>query len=322
MLDFADADDYDRAVDAMVGIDRWCSSTDWVLPLTAAMRPQDPMLLTTDSGWGLFDRATDADGRRILSGVDRVWGFACPVIGEPRVWAEIAEAITDVEHHVFLVPGLVEASPTWQDALSGLDPTHVLHRAGGITRCRADLREGFERWFGRRSPRFRQTMRRLRRDALHAGLVIEPVDADRASTLLDRLISIEQRSWKGAEGDGLSSPDMAGFYRLVLSRLGPQRTRCLVARLDGADVGYIVGGVRGPTYRGLQLSATEDVRSLGVGHLLQLDQIERLCDEGIGTYDLGMDIPYKRRWSDETLETTTIAAFCRSASEPVTVVDR
>ncbi len=71
-----------------------------------------------------------------------MWGFACPVIGEPRVWAEIAEAITDVEHHVFLVPGLVEASPTWQDALSGLDPTHVLHRAGGITRCRADLRDG------------------------------------------------------------------------------------------------------------------------------------------------------------------------------------
>lgn len=312
MLDLPDAHEYDRAVTASDGIDRWCSSTDWVLPLTASMRAVDPTAIRTPSGWGLFDRMTDEEGRRILMGVDRVWGFACPVIGRPGVWAEIAREIEPHGYDVIVIGGLVEGGHSWHEALAAFDRTHLLHRAGGITRRRADLRDGLDAWLGRRSSRFRQRLRRLARDAAHGSLTIEEADAEDGTALLDRLVAIEQQSWKGPVGEGLASPDMAAFYRLVLERLGPARTRALVARLDGVDVGYIVGGIRDSTYRGLQLSATAAAREVGAGHLLQFSQIERLCAEGVDTYDLGMDMTYKERWSDDTLATTTIAAFPRS----------
>ncbi len=317
MLELPDAQAYDDAVARIDGIDRWCSSTDWVLPLTASMRPDDPIAVRTASGWGLFDRTTASDGRRILMGVDRIWGFACPVIGEPGVWSEIAGFACDGGVDAVIIGGLVEGGNAWNSALAGFDATHRLHRLGGITRRRAHLGDGFDAWFAGRSPRFRQRMRSLRREADHAGLHFVTITSTEPSAVLDRLIAIERRSWKGADDDGLMGAEMAAFYRLVLARLGPDRTRCLVARLDGQDVGYIVGGVRDSTYRGLQLSSAEEVHSLGVGHLLQLAQIERLCDEGLTTYDLGMDMPYKTRWSDHTLETTTIAAFPRSVGPAV-----
>lgn len=312
MLELPDTDAYDEAVARTEGIDRWCTSSDWVLPLTASMRANEPFLVRTDHGWGLFERSTDSSGRLLVLGVDRVWGFACPVVGPPQTWAEITVELADEGAEALLLPGLVEGSASWVAALTALSPTHDLHRAGGIVRRRARLGDGFDAWFGRRSARFRQRMRRIRRDAEAAGVQIERVDDGdgRTDDVLDRLIAIEAASWKGAADDGLCADEMASFYRLVLGRLGA-RTRCLVARLDGRDVGYVVGGVRDRTYRGLQLSHTAAVDRLGIGHLLQLRQIELLCDEDVDVYDLGMDMTYKRRWADEALATTVVAALPR-----------
>ena len=52
----------------------------------------------------------------------------------------------------------------------------------------------------------------------------------------------------------------------------------LVARLDDRDVGFILGGIRGATYRGLQLSHDTGAAHLALGHLLQLHQLRLLVD--------------------------------------------
>jgi Acetyltransferase (GNAT) domain len=84
--------------------------------------------------------------------------------------------------------------------------------------------------------------------------------------------------------------------------------RLSVARLDGADVGFILGGVIDGRYRGLQLSFAQSVRALSIGNLLQLHEIRSLCSEGVHTYDLGMDMEYKRAWSDSVFVTRPIIA--------------
>ena len=45
---------------------------------------------------------------------------------------------------------------------------------------------------------------------------------------------------------------------------------------------------------------------LGLGHLLQIEQIRAPAGEGIPTYDLGMDMEYKRRWADRVDETISV----------------
>ena len=83
--------------------------------------------------------------------------------------------------------------------------------------------------------------------------------------------------------------------------LGQQRT--IFARLAGEDIGYILGAVMGGEYRGLQFSYDDDHAPLGVGGLLQFEQVRELVDEGVGRYDLGTEMDYKRRWAEDIMET-------------------
>ena len=125
-----------------------------------------------------------------------------------------------------------------------------------------------------------------------------------ADALYDRIQAVEARSWKAREGVGISAGPMRAFYGAMLPRLcalGQQRT--LFARAEDRDIGYILGAVFEGEYRGLQFSYDDDWRALGLGSLLQYHQIVALCDEGIGRYDLGTEMDYKRRWAEEVMET-------------------
>ena len=97
---------------------------------------------------------------------------------------------------------------------------------------------------------------------------------------------------------------MRAFYGAMLPRLcalGQQRT--IFARLGGRDVGYILGAVMAGEYRGLQFSYDAEVAPLGIGGLLQLEQIGELCASGVARYDLGTEMDYKRRWAEDIMET-------------------
>jgi CelD/BcsL family acetyltransferase involved in cellulose biosynthesis len=105
---------------------------------------------------------------------------------------------------------------------------------------------------------------------------------------------------------------MADFYRQMLRRLAARgAARVMFARRDGQDLGYILGGVLGEGYRGLQFGFAEEVAPLSLGNLLQVRQIEALCREGVRAYDLGAEVAYKRRWGDRVRETVTIVAVPR-----------
>lgn len=54
------------------------------------------------------------------------------------------------------------------------------------------------------------------------------------------------------------------------------------------------------------MSYREDLRPLGLGNRLQLENLRRCEAEGIARYDLGMHSPYKERWADRREENTGI----------------
>ena len=125
--------------------------------------------------------------------------------------------------------------------------------------------------------------------------------------LYRRILAVEERSWKGRENSGIVAPQMQSFYADMLARMGTRGAdRITFARRDDMDLAYILGGVLGDTYRGLQFSYDAEFAHLSLGNLCQWVEIQRLSGEGIATYDLGTDVPYKQHWGETRFDTVTL----------------
>jgi CelD/BcsL family acetyltransferase involved in cellulose biosynthesis len=297
---------WDRAVEVTPDADAFCTSSAWSFSAATSFPHAGPPVLVGDGRAFCGLRSAEGpDGTRMLLGLDPVWGFATPVVGPPVVAAQSLRARLALEDFdVAVVAGQREDSALTACIVRALGRDHRLLRGPEESRLRVDLAGGLEPWWQRRSPRFRQRIRRLRRQAEDRGLDVVDVSALPPADLFDRVLRVEARSWKGPAGTGLQSPDLSEFYGRVCARLAAtDQLRALLARLGGEDVGYVLGGTRGGTYRGLQISFDRSFADLGIGHLLQLAQLEMAAAEGIATYDLGMDMEYKRRWADRSDDT-------------------
>ena len=304
----------ESALDRTPEIDRWCSGPDWVLPVHAGFGPgsgAEPLVLTDGSGWALLARYRLADGRRVIAGLEPLWGFASPLVGADveGLAAGVAEALAGEPWDQLVLPGMPELADDSSFPMrvaTGLARLGPVGMGTGIVRQVADLSDGYEPWWGRRSARFRRNLSQSGRRAGAVGLAVDDASAD--PRVFERILAVEARSWKGRDDTGITSPEMLATYRAMTARLQARgRLRVLVAHLDGADVGYILGGVRAGIYRGLQLSYSQEVAELSVGHLLQHHQLRALCAAGDATtYDLGMDLDYKARWADHPVPTFTL----------------
>ena len=102
--------------------------------------------------------------------------------------------------------------------------------------------------------------------------------------------------------------ELLASRRLARQRLAERGDlRAFIATRDGEDIAFIFGGVRWGVFRGLQLSFDNRFRSYGLGNVMQGLMVEKLCEAGVETYDLGTDLAYKRRWSEPGLRTDVIA---------------
>ena len=307
----------EAAVDQTSEIDRWCSGPDWVLSVNAGFGGDaEPLLFRleteTGPGFALLARYRVARGETVLAGLEPLWGFASPVLGAniASVTAKLADRLASEPDWTSLaLPGMpMPTGPTsfTTRVAAALSPLGSIRAHEGIVRQVADLGDGYESWFERRSSRFRQRLRQAQRRADELGVSIVDVGSD--PEVFDRLLAIEASSWKGTDDSGMTSPEMSVTYRTMVGRLQDRhRLRAFVARLDDDDIGYILGGVRNGHYRGLQLSYRADTAELSVGHLLQWHQIRELTQtEAAVRYDLGMDLDYKRRWADRTEPSLTL----------------
>jgi len=294
-------DRYDAAVAAAPGATPFVSGSLWQLAARDTLeRPgaDDETLIVEDGGdWLLF---AERGGQRLFAPYETAWLFGCPLVGN-------AETLPDLLHEAarrylaspaaFLVGGVPRGGPL-EAALQG--SRHRYRQSGTFpgTDCMLiDLEGDAEAWLGRRSPRFRKGLAKLR---LPEGHRFEEADRLSPGALLQRLLAVQARTYKWREGsDIFLDPRYRAFYeRLIagLHRRGGVRATFVTG--EGGDLAYILGGVEGGTYRGLQMGYDESRREAGLGNLLQWQNLQDRATEGLRRYDLGMHSPYKERWAD------------------------
>ncbi len=309
---------------ATIGIDAWCSRPGWGLAVHDSFASEDDemVFLADDAGIGVFGRMTGADGTPALVPLDRVWGFGSPIVCEvddtESVTAHIADRlIADPSWKVCALSGMAEGEALDRAVISAFGRHVSLYAGETRTRCRASLEGGIDGYLARRTREHRRNIRQGQRRSANRGITFAVDDGNDPAMTTSRLHAVELRSWKGLEGSGIESPEMAALYARLVHDLGSTGAlRCVFAEADDdsgnpCDVGFILGGVLGDTYRGLQISYVEEYRDLGIGNLLQWHEVQRMCAEQLRTYDLGMDIEYKRRWAEQLFETRTVLAVRR-----------
>lgn len=304
------ADDFDREVVRTPAIDRFCSSSAWILAATSAlMPPRAPFSFKGEHGYFAAMRGVHPAGFPYVEPVELAWGLASPLIGrdpEGLVSEVVPLLVSRRDWQLAIFAGLTVTGPQRRALEAALPARWERRRGQPTTRHVASLEGGVDGFLSRRSRELRKSLRKSLRAARDAGMTFESVRVPEgeAAALYERIQAIEARSWKSREGVGIHSGPMRAFYGAMLPRLcalGQQRT--IFARLADRDVGYILGAVMAGEYRGLQFSYDEDLARFGIGSLLQYQQVVELCEEGISRYDLGTEMDYKRRWAEEVMET-------------------
>jgi hypothetical protein len=314
--------DADAAQAGKYGIDPWCSRPAWAVAVHDAFAtetdPGPPIGLQSNLGVATFTQLRADDGATVLAPLDRVWGFGASIIPSPT--APIDELLHDTVAALLAVPdwkicvlaGTVEDGALDTATIDAFGRHIPLYAGESRTRCHASLDGGLDGYLSRRAREHRRNIRQAERRATRSGVTFAIDDGAAPATTMARLHAVEATSWKGLEGSGIEASDMAALYEALVRNLAARSAlRCVFARRDQQDIGFILGGVLGDTYRGLQISFTEGARELSVGNLLQWHEIQRMCAEDLHTYDLGMDIDYKRRWAEQQMTTRAIIAVRR-----------
>jgi hypothetical protein len=304
------ANDFDAEVALTPAIDRFCSSSAWILAAAAAlMPPRTTFSFKGKHGYFAAMRGVHPAGFPYVEPVELAWGLAAPLIGRDPV-ALVEELVPMLANRrdwqLVIMSGHTVAGPQRRALDATLPPRWERRRGQPTIRHVASLEGGLDGFLSRRSREFRKSLRKAERTAASAGLTFEAVRAGpgQGAGLYERIQAVEQHSWKSHDNVGIAQGPMRAFYAAMLPRLcelGQQRT--IFARLGDRDVGYILGAVMAGEYRGLQFSYADDVAHLDVGNLMQLRQIGELCADGVGRYDLGTEMDYKRRWAEELMET-------------------
>ena len=82
----AAADDFDREVAQTPAIDRFCSSSAWVLAAGAAlMPPRSPFTFRGESGFFAAMRGVHPAGFPYIEPIELAWGLASPLVGRDPV---------------------------------------------------------------------------------------------------------------------------------------------------------------------------------------------------------------------------------------------
>ncbi|MFB6351954.1 MAG: GNAT family N-acetyltransferase, partial [Bradymonadaceae bacterium] len=134
------------------------------------------------------------------------------------------------------------------------------------------LEGGYDGYFSRRSSKFRSNMRRARKKADEEGVesVYLAPDGDEVDEVFDRILAIEQHSWKAENNSGIATGPMRKFYGQMVPMLAEDdKLRVAFVQTDDTDIAYCFGGLFEDLYRGLQLSYHDDYSDLSPGNLAQ-----------------------------------------------------
>ncbi len=296
--------DYEAAIVACPEIAKFCSGPDWQLAAHSGLHGQSDdgeiFVFEEEGTWLVFRENAPS----VFFPLESAWCFGCPIIGDPEsAVALLRRAVSKLSPGGagFLISG-VRIDGHLHAELKKQEAGALRYSEFPTTDCMIiHLSDGIDEWLARRSKKFRRTIRNL---SLPEEIVIESAGDGDPETQFSRMLAVQQKTYKWRDGsDIFQSDEYRDFYRDLLGRLSEKGgVRIQFAKKDGEDVAYIFGGVSGNVYRGFQMSYAEEMRSFGLGNILQIDNLRRMEAEGVCHYDLGMHSEYKERWADEREE--------------------
>lgn len=311
-------DDFDAQVARTPGIDRFCSASSWIVPAFEALSSNHSLWVwraQQSEGYVALCRGAHPRVGRYLQPLEASWGLASPVIGRDvagvsREFVSQARAQASVWDILFLT-GINEGSAQFEALVRGFQRDHFVGIGPSMGRQYASLEGGVEGFLGRRSAKFRGNIRRELRVARREGFTFayqrDFADAQACFEVFERIIAVERNSWKGREGAGITHGRMYEFYREMLPRLAQKKAlRVMFVVRDGQDVAYGFGGIFQDTFRGLQMSFDQEFHAYSPGNLVQIEMIRALYAEGVGVYDMGQSMEYKKSWTDAEFETVAL----------------
>ena len=219
------AADFDASVERDPSIDRFCSRTEWILPFLRAFLPERELFAYRNGGSFLaFAAREHPTVGRYLEAIETMWCFACPLVGEESV-PLLEQAISEIGANAPLVFAGIPANRGPETLLArvvvALDDRYDLRVVDSTLRFEASLEGGLEGWLSRRSRAFRRNLRAAARKA-EGEIEMElhrPGPGAQLEALYERVLDIERRSWKAAEGSGVAEAPMRTFYDDMLPRI-------------------------------------------------------------------------------------------------------
>jgi hypothetical protein len=299
---------YDESVSQSPGLLDYCTSSYWTLAANACLhsndRPAGTMLIASDeseSHWLVFARGASW----FWEPLENAWSFSCPLVGaDPARSLDLLfsywEGELDSAPAGFLIGGVPAQGGVRDELLNREGAFRRLVEFEGISCMLVDLESGIDAYLARRSTKFCKNIRQNTARCDAAEITFEDGTSN-WQTLLDRILRIQQRTEKWLRGDDIfHHQGYLDFYSMLGRRASEDGTlRLLFARRHEEDIAFILGADFRGTYRGLQMSFASPYRNLGVGNVLQLENMRRCVADGVTQYDLGMHAPYKERWTDK-----------------------
>ncbi len=315
-----EAEEFDKAVIQVPEISTVCSGYSWGLAAHLAFHPSRELYFRRDGdNWIALAHGYTSESPFTLQPLELTWGFGTPLVGKDlQVQIDLLFAlIEELKRTVNFV--ILTSMPNIHETISLFERYFERYfiaysYADSISSMIADLSGGAGAFFDRRSSKFRSNLRRTMRIAQRESIEVEWHFSDLAvDKLFKRILQVEIQSWKFKKQESIFlNKKFYNFYFYLAHFLAKRdNLRILFLKKDGQDIAYVFGGVLGQSYRGFQLAYNDKFSSWGIGNLAQWEIIQRLAEEGITQYDLGMKMPYKERWSDKTLTLSNLFFYPR-----------
>lgn len=301
--------------------DPFCCGPVWQISAQQAFFPARAFCFDkSDDALVLFAKYEVSPEYHMWCPLESNWLFGCPLLGEDAHCLQeiLRQALSDMVDKERGFPRIVISGLQQGDALPGSLWRHynrefIFYRHAASVQCAASLEGGLDGFLARRSANHRTKLRKAARNAARRGIFFErhtPTSMDQAYALYQRMLQVEQKSWKGRDRCGMAESPAKEFYSIMMTALARTgNARVMFARHEEDDIGFIFGAMAGKVYRGQQFSYDIEWREWSLGNLMQIHKIAWLCEEGAERYDMGPIVgprmEYKKHWTEENREIQT-----------------
>lgn len=298
--------------------DPFCCAPIWNLSYHGIFTPYRRIFYeSSPRGAIIFGEYPTPRGDTIYAPMEESWLFGQPLLGHDSIalFRECLPVLLNKDKRsltAFCISGVVERSLFAARLLHTFGEEYAFFSHSFFIQASASLENGLDGWLSHRSANHRAKLRKASRKAQASGIDFIRVQPDQktAPAIYERMLAIEERSWKGISHNGMSDSPSREFYGAMIRRLaGENGALVMFATQDGKDLGFIFGGLLDRYYRGQQFSYIKDASSYSIGNLLQFEQVKWLCELGIERYDMGTcsgpRMGYKSHWTEQFCEAQT-----------------